>query len=256
VSSSGGASGGSSGGGGSSTPQSGAGGSGLDGAIQDSAGPDVPSFEVKTNFTEFQPKFDPRTVPGIQPLFDGETLKGWNCPAAWSVKDGAITAGPGFWGFCETAGTYDKYRLFVSIIQDGTEGDGGHTGIGIDKGTGFHDLMTPGCDWWDYEGGSKGTTTGCPADRAIADTKTKTSPDQVYWHKEWYQMEFLVDVTKGTASVALNSIKYQDHTFTPKNGGKPTPIGVQAHNGGSVRYKDIWIEVNPKEPDKLLSTVK
>jgi hypothetical protein len=215
---------------------------------------DASAFEVNFNFKEFKPKFDPATVPGIQPLFDGSTLNGWNCPG-WKASDGAITAGPGFGGICETTGTWDKYRLFVSMIQDGQEGDGGHTGIGVDKGTGFHGSMGPGCDWWDYDNGDKGTNTGC-LNLGTKETVPKTNPDQVCWHTEWFQEEFLVDVTKGTVSVALNGLHYEEHTFTPKREGKPTPIGLKAHGGGSVRYKDIWIEPSPKEPTKLLSVTK
>ncbi len=235
---------------------SGSGGAVLDAAIEGSASSsDGEFFEVLTNFTEFKPKFDPSTVPGIQPLFDGATLKGWNCSKEWSVKEGSLTAGPGFWGFCSPAGTYDKFRWFVSIIQDGTEGDGGHTGIYID-GTPFYGIMTPSCQFWDYAAnvGIMANVKCIKLD--LAGGVPRTSPDQVYWHGEWFQMEMLVDLTKGTVRAALNGVDYLSHAFKPKSGGAAAPIAIQAHNGGAVRYKDLWIEVDPKEPDKLLSAVK
>jgi hypothetical protein len=249
------ASGGSGGSSGASSSGAGSGGATTDGAVATGDASSGVFKMPKLNLTEFKPPFDPSTVPGIQPLFDGETMTGWNCSPAWSVTDAYIKGNAAASGtFCATKELYSEFRIFVSINQVA----GQHAGIGIAGanitgkwGQGdfkFHDLMTPSRYWWDYninKGDDGGTTKFVDMTAA---------PYNIPWQGKWYQMEMLVSLAKGTVRAAMNGVDCMTHSFTLRNGPPPSPIGLQAHGGNiDVRYKDIWIEVNPKQTDTLLS---
>jgi hypothetical protein len=114
-----------------------------------------------TGGNSYKPPFDPSTVPGIEQLFDGKTLTGWNCnPNGWAVINTAMTGNSASAGqFCATKNSYSEFRLFVSIQQ--VSGTGGHSGIGFggpnlpagkwsNGDFKFLDLMTPSIYYWDY----------------------------------------------------------------------------------------------------------
>ena len=65
----------------------------------------------------------------------------------------------------------------------------------------------------------------------------------------------MVNRAKGTIRMAVNGIEVLAYEDNNPSRLKKGPIGLQAHSGNQdVRYKDIFIEVSPKE-DRLI-TVK
>jgi len=73
---------------------------------------------------------------------------------------------------------------------------------------------------------------------------------------EWSQVEILVDATNGTARMAIaqpvgsKAVGVLD--FKVPDAGKSGPIAWQMHNKGLFdEYKDVRIEVDPKEDDLM-----
>ncbi|MDP9036937.1 MAG: DUF1080 domain-containing protein [Myxococcota bacterium] len=209
----------------------------------------------------YTPPFDPSTVAGVQPLFDGATLTGWNCntaPGGWAVINGTIVGKSAVAGqFCATQQSYSEFRLFASIMQ--VSGAGGHSGIGFGGqtppagkwGNGdfkFLDLMTPSFYFWDYllNGGARG--------HIVASVDMTKAPYNVPWSGQWLQLEMTVSLSTGVVRAALNGVDYLTYNIGTPNPFKSGPIGLQAHAGNQeVRYKDLWIQVNPSDPNTLFS---
>lgn len=220
----------------------------------------TPALLVKILKAKYNSPFDPSTIPNIMPLFDGRTMTGWNYnPSGWKVDNGCITGNGASSGqFCASKENFSEFRLFVSGIQV----TGQHAGIGVAGVTPapvgtwdnlqlkFHDLMTPSRYFWDYyinSGDDAGTTKSIDMDKP---------PYSVGWQGSFWQVEMLVNLKQGTIHAAMNGVDFVTHKFGPHN-GTTGPVGLQSHGGNvEVRYKDIWIEVNPKQPDVLLSVKK
>jgi hypothetical protein len=76
---------------------------------------------------------------------------------------------------------------------------------------------------------------------------------------EWSRIELLVDTVKGTARMAVaqppGSRATEVLEFKDVGAGKTGPIALQMHNAGLFdEYKDITIELNPKE-EGLITTL-
>jgi hypothetical protein len=72
---------------------------------------------------------------------------------------------------------------------------------------------------------------------------------------QWTQAEILVNRAKGSVRMAVNGIETVNYTDSDHSRWRKGPVGLQAHGGNKeVRYKDVFIEVSPKE-DRLI-TVK
>gem|GEM_PF-3932357 len=219
------------------------------------------------NYTEYEPPFDPTTIPGIRPLFDGETLTGWNYdPKVWSVVNNYMkcTSDNTFAGTLES---FSEFRLFVSSRQ--VSGQYGQTGYGFygtqpPKGQWngeawkFVYLVGPTCIWWDYVTQSNDGTLNCQInmEKAPYNLPRQGKPGP------WWQHEFLFSMSKGTIRGALNGVDFLNFKLSAaahkdRAAFTSTPIGFLAHfTNTEVRYKDVWIEVNPREPDKLYSVKK
>ena len=71
---------------------------------------------------------------------------------------------------------------------------------------------------------------------------------------EWTQAEILVNRSRGTIRMAVNGFEVLNYVDADPSRLKRGPIGLQAHGGNhDVRYKDIFIEVAPKN-DRLITT--
>jgi hypothetical protein len=197
--------------------------------------------------TLFTPPFDPSTVPTLMPLFDGKTMTGWNCSTGWTVVDGAIMS-TAKGEFCLTKDKYATVRIFVS-----TRTDSDHQGVGFwgnpdptkfDNGSvGCFDVMPPNEWTWDYV-----TNAGIATKAGAISNK----PAQQLM-KEWTQAEILLTSETGRVRMAVNGALIVDFIVAATARAKAAPIGLQAHGGNTkVYYKDIWVEVNPKE-DRLIS---
>jgi hypothetical protein len=185
--------------------------------------------------------------PGMTQIFDGKTLMGWTgSTAIWSVDatEMAIHGKTGNGGqLLKSAGDYDDFRL---ILTEKAVATTNHMGIcfwGSRPGNGYGgclDAIPPSGHFWDYGGGGDVPNTGVGS--ANNDIKFI-----------WHQVEILATASTGEVLVAVNG--KQVTTYKKPGRGKKGPIGLQAHAGASDQmYKDIWVEMSPKE-HKLL-TVK
>jgi hypothetical protein len=181
-------------------------------------------------------------------LFDGATLNGWSGSSEiWSVQDGAIR------GVAETGGqlilTRGDYSDFRLILKSRLVSEGNHLGVCFwgDRSPDWKYgecilMIPPSGGMWDYHPGKKGP----PREKL---------PHPEFDPHEWHESEILAHREPGTVRMAVNGVevtRYKDEDPTRLKTG---PIGLQIHAGSStVEYKDIEIEVDPKE-DRLL-TVK
>jgi len=191
---------------------------------------------------------------GLTPLFDGKTLAGWvGDPNCWKVVDGAIVGTKGNQNLM-TVGDYDDFRIVVSTIQ--VKDPSNHQGIGF---WGDHmpegkygygncvDVMPP-MNWtWDYT-----VNRGAPGKLTLSRDLDK---ELGFKRSQWTQAEILANKAKGTIRMAVNGVEMLNYVDDNPSRLKKGPIGLQAHAGNQdVRYKDIFVEVAPKD-DKLI-TVK
>jgi hypothetical protein len=185
-------------------------------------------------------------APALVSLFDGTTLAGWEGdPAMWAVRDGAID------GLAEKGGRliYSKgdYESFRLILQSRLVSEGNHLGVCFwgqrmpDFGYGECILVIPPSGgMWDYHPGRKGP------------------PREILPHKkfdahEWHTTEILARFATGEVRMAVNGVEILRYKDIDANRLKKGPIGLQIHAGVSqVQYKDLKIEVDPKE-NRLLT---
>ena len=177
----------------------------------------------------------------------------------WTVKDGAMASLGAGRGVIYTAQDYGRYRLmftmrhvsgspdhqacvliFCSRPQAGEKPFDALGGIQMQPPNGGHWDYRPGMN---HNGGAEFTSL------------TKTRFDV----HTWSRIEILADASKGTARMAvaqpLESKAVEVLRFKDPAAGKAGPIAWQMHNAGLFdEYKDVAIEVNPKD-DELL-TVK
>jgi hypothetical protein len=98
-----------------------------------------------------------------------------------------------------------------------------------------------------------------PPSGAIYDYVSNSTVRPIQYDPEakrtWHQTEILANRTTGIVKVAVNGQARPDYKDPRAAGRKAGPIGLQLHSGGiRVEFKEIFVEVNPKE-DRLL-TVK
>ncbi len=209
-----------------------------------------PSLAVAIT-NSYTPPFD-AAAAGLMPLFDGKTLSGWTGdPTCWQVVDGAIV-GVGGNQALRTERDYDDFRLIVSTIQINSPTN--HQGVGFwgerppegDFGYGGCVLVMPPMNWtWDYTT-SKGFAGKFNVSRDL-DKETGLKRSQ------WTQAEILVNRMKGTIRMAVNGIEVLSYTDSTPSRFKHGPLCLQAHSGNhEVRYKDVFVEVSPKE-DRLIT---
>jgi hypothetical protein len=184
---------------------------------------------------------------GMTRIFDGKTLTGWSGnPAIWTVDPElgihGKTSGPGG-QLIKTTATYDDFRLVLTEKAIATTNHMGICFWGSAGGYGYGgciDVIPPSGSLWDYGPGGGQLPGGVGG---------ANNPIKFMWH----QVEILATASTGEILVAVNG---KQTTMYKKAGrGKKGPIGLQAHAGASDQaYKDIWVEVAPKE--HRLLTVK
>jgi hypothetical protein len=207
----------------------------------------------------------------VTSLFDGQTLDGWiQIPAnSWTVKDGAMASTGAGRGVIYTEGDCGNYRLIFTVRHVGAEpvkGDHracvlifctrpGEDAPALDALGGIQ-LQPPYGGSWDYRPGKNNAGTGLFT--RVFDGRQPQGPDGKprFDEHQWHQVELLVNAREGTARMAvaqpagtkaIEVLRFKDPTA-----GKLGPIAWQIHNQGLFdEYKDIYIEVNPKEDDLL-----
>ena len=193
-------------------------------------------------------------------LFDGRTLDGWIQipPDSWTVKDGAMASTGAGRGVIYTKHDYEHYRLTFTMRHVSGKPDHQacvlvfcsrpHQGEKpLDALAGIQ-FQPPGGGHWDYR---KGHNDAGPKyfNRLL---KPGFDPH------EWSRVELLVNAAEGTARMAVaqpvGSKAVEVLVFKDPTAGKKGPIAWQMHNKGLFdEYKDVEIEVNPKE-DELITT--
>lgn len=212
----------------------------------------VPAQETETNVViELRPL-------GDKILFDGKTTAGWtdHSSGSWKVNNGVLEE-TGGGGVLASNDNYGTFRLVFSSIK--LPGSDHNPNILLWCKPGSTDTRTMGGiqfqpplgHMWDYVKNKdpNGTTM-----KRVAPT-TGLTPD------EWNRCEALADQAKATIRFAccmLNGKKTCDATeivdWTDASYAKSGPIALMIHDGKQKQqYKDIEIETDPVEPDRLLS---
>lgn len=204
----------------------------------------APATTAPGNLASSAPGTGAGVYAGMTRLFDGATLEGWDGnPGWWSVKEGALYGVASKGGqLIMTRDDYDSFRLIVTSKLAAVPSN--HLGVcmwgGRQKQWGYNDcllVIPPNGGSWDYHPGGK----GLPG--------LKTFPPPPVPKTEWHQSEIIANFKQGTITMAVNGVKvleYQEANLARVQKG---PIGMQIHAGASeVMYKDIYVEVDPKDP--------
>lgn len=199
-----------------------------------------------------------RKIAAMTPLFDGQTLAGWETSSnAWIVKDGAMASTGAGRGVIYTKGDYAHFRLIFQIRH--LSGQPDHqacvlvfctrpvVGEKALDALGGIQFQVPNGSHWDYRpghnngGGSEFTKMPLP----------KFDPHQ------WSQIELLIDAAKGAGRMAVaqppgtKAVEVLD--FSDPTAGKAGPIAWQMHNKGLFdEYRNVMIEIDPKD-DRLIT---
>jgi hypothetical protein len=110
-------------------------------------------------------------------------------------------------------------------------------------------VVMPPMNWtWDHT-----INRGAPGKLTISRDLDK---ERGIKRSQWTQAVILVNREKGAIRMAVNGIEVLAYVDNNPNRLKKGPIGLQAHAGNKdVRYKDIFIEIEPKE-DRLITLQK
>jgi len=209
------------------------------------------------------PAPDAALPPGMTPLFDGKTLKGWNqIPAdQWVVKDGALVSLGKGRGVIATDKEFGTYRVIFDVRHVSAQPKQEHAAcvlffctdpVGTAKpadalaGVQF---QVPQGYTWDYRPGHNNSGKG------LFTSVAKSTADPA----KWSRVELLIDATAGTARLAVaqppGAKAVEIGRFKDPTAGKKGSFALQMHNGGLVdEYANIAIEEDPKVNE--LITVK
>jgi hypothetical protein len=198
--------------------------------------------------------------PRCERIFDGKSFDGWEAGGgSWTIVDGAMRGFGGKSRAAYTKADYGNVRLIVTSRLTPVNGD--HLGIlfwgdrptdpdkpKIDLG-GWLQWMPPFGGMWSYHP---------PKHHGVKGTKLAPTPSPA---TEWHTSELLLNLDKGTLRVAVNGIETTRYTHPwatertdPTTRIVKGPLAMMRHGRGGSEYKDIWVEVDPKE-DRLY-TVK
>jgi hypothetical protein len=182
-------------------------------------------------------------------LFDGRSLDGWKGNMAnWTFREGAIRGKGAGGNQLITDGDYSSFRFFARFRNIS-----GRSHLGIlfwgkrqfgYQGSDATCVMPHDGGQWDYHtSGGGGVPHQSPPEKARSIVQT-----------EWHYTELLADRNAKTFQMATNGIWMINHKYALST--LHGPIGLQLHDSQvEFEAKDIFVEVDPKQPGKLL-TVK
>jgi hypothetical protein len=198
------------------------------------------------------------SYPGCAKIFDGKSFEGWEAdPSTWSIAEGAMRGVGGSSRLAYTKADYGSFRLIFTARMNPVNGD--HLGVlfwgdrpndaskpKIDN-AGWIQFMPPHGAMWDYHPPKHHNLTH--------ETLTKGSRD----FTKWSTTELLCNLEKGSMRAAVDGVEIARYTHRDPGERKdperriiPGPIGMFRHGSGTSEYKEIYLEVDPKE-DKLLT---
>jgi len=204
--------------------------------------------------------------PVLTPLFDGRTLDGWTqidrsgeIVADWEVKDGAMSSTGAGRGVIYTARDFSRFRLMFTMRH--VSGNPDHQACVLifcrrpqagEKpldALGGIQFQVPNGGHWDYRPGMN---------NAGGAEFTKVSQTRFDPH-EWSRVEIVADATEGTARMAVaqpvGGKAVEVLAFRDPAAGRAGPIAWQMHNAGLFdEYKDVGVEVDPKDPGLITLT--
>jgi hypothetical protein len=197
---------------------------------------------------------------GCKKIFDGKTFEGWEAdPSTWSIVDGAMRGVGGSSRLAYTKADHGSFRLIFTARMNPVNGD--HLGVlfwgdrpkdparpKIDN-AGWLQFMPPHGGMWDYH----------PPKHHNLPHQTLAEGSRDF--TRWTTTELLCNLEKGTLRAAVDGVEIVRYTHRDASERKdpekriiPGPIGMFRHGSGASEYKDIYLEVDPKD-DNLL-TVK
>jgi hypothetical protein len=198
-------------------------------------------------------------IQQTRPIFDDKTLNGWVQipPDSWEVKEGAMASRGAGRGVIYTKDDYSRYRLV--FLMRHVSGNPDHQACVLifcarpEEGKkpldalGGIQFQPPNGGHWDYRPGQNKAGAGFTR-----------MPHARFKPEEWFQVELLVDATKGRARMAVaqppGTKAVEVLSFTVPEAGRAGPIAWQMHNRGLFdEYKDVRIEVDPAM-DALITT--
>jgi hypothetical protein len=191
----------------------------------------------------------------LEDAFDRELTK--SPDTGWVVKDGALASTGAGRGVIYTENDYESYRLIFQVRQNTGKQFDHYPGVllfcqrppagelGLDALGGIQ-FSVPSAGHWDYRPGINRS-----GDHFRRPLRIKFNQE------EWSQVEILVDGKKGKARMAIaqpvGTRPIEVLSFDDPAAAKAGPIALQMHNSHLFdEYKDLRIEVDPKEADKLI----
>lgn len=192
----------------------------------------------------------------IEDAFDRELAKAPD--TAWVVKDGVLASTGAGRGVIYTAKDYESYRLIFQVRQNSGPKFDHYPGVllfcqrpaageaGLDALGGLQ-FGVPSGGHWDYRPGINNAGSHFHRPLRIR-----------YNVEEWSQVEILVDGKTGKARMAVaqpvGTRPVEILSFDDAAAARSGPIALQMHNARLFdEYKNIAIEVDPKEPDQLIT---
>jgi hypothetical protein len=196
--------------------------------------------------------------PNCVKIFNGVNFDGWEAaPSTWRIVDGAMRGSGGTSRIAYTKADYGSFRLIFTARMDPVNND--HLGVlfwgdhptdvskpKVDE-AGWIQFMPPFGGMWDYHP---------PKHHDLPHETLAQGPKD---SAKWSTTELLCNLEKGTMRAAVDGVEttrythpYPSQRKDPQKRIVAGPIGMMRHGGGDSIYKDIWVEVNPKE-DKLLT---
>ena len=191
-------------------------------------------------------------------IFNGVNFEGWEAdPSTWSIVDGAMRGSHGSSRLAYTKADYGTFRLIFTARMNPVNQD--HLGIlfwgdrptdaskpKIDE-AGWLQFMPPFGGMWDYHP---------PKHHNLPHETIAQGPKD---SAKWSTTEILCNLEKGTMRAAVDGVEtvrythpYPGERKDPEKRIVAGPIGMFRHGGGASEYKDIYVEVNPKQ-DNLLT---
>ena len=201
----------------------------------------------------------PERSDKAKPLFDGQTLDGWEAPPPllWSVQDGCITGGDGikkipYNDFLCTKASYSNFILHLKIKLTGDPKTGFiNSGIQIRtrRNPAGHEVCGYQCDYGEpswygaiYDEGRRNRLM------------MKSDMDAI--HKVlhlWDWNDYVIKADGGHLQTWINGVQGVDYVEQDPDIASDGIIGIQLHGGGNtlVQVKDVYLEELPPTPNAI-----